>query len=147
MRSLVLSPRTPRLQARLLQLVQRLEAVERSRDAEMQRDVAEMRRDTAEMQRCAAEMRSLKTRVETGEAARLCGSEAAEATPRSFLGASPMLPRSAAAVELTRALASLSSLAPVPPLPPPPPPAQHHLPLPLFPSSPYTFSSAATTLS
>ena len=92
--------------------MQRLEAVERTRAAEMQRDAAEM-------QRCAAEMRALKTRVEAAEAARLCDSEAAEATPRCFLGASPVLPRSAAAVELTRALASLSSLTSVPPLAPP----------------------------
>ena len=84
-------PTLPRLQERLAQLVQRLEAVERTRAAQMQ------------------------TRVGASEAARLCDSEEAGATPRSFLGASPVLPRSAAAVELTRALASLSSLAPVPP--------------------------------
>ena len=87
--------------------MQRLEALERTRAAEMQRD--------------AAEMRALRTRVEAAEAAHLCDSEAAEATPRCFLGASPVLPRSAAAVELTRALASLSSLTPVPPPAPPPP--------------------------
>ena len=85
--------------------MQRLEALERTRAAEMQRD--------------AAEMRALRTRVEAAEAAHLCDSEAAEATPRCFLGASPVLPRSAAAVELTRALASLSSLTSVPPLAPP----------------------------